>query len=141
MLGAAVSVLLAGCAGPDARRASDADPGRQAYLGHCAVCHGVDGAGDGMIAGFLTVKPTDLTRLSADNDGRFPRRRVEWSIDGRGEILLHGSRAMPIWGNAFRYQTGRGGIGFFDEQDDDIRRQIDQLVDYIERLQRPSGDA
>ena len=42
----------------------------------CAVCHGTSGRGDGNLVQFLNVKPTDLTKLSANNDGVYPFLRV-----------------------------------------------------------------
>ena len=42
----------------------------------CAPCHGPGGKGDGPVAAELTVKPADLTGLSARNGGTFPMVRV-----------------------------------------------------------------
>ena len=44
--------------------AQDADIGRSHYFTHCATCHGLEGSGDGPMAGVLTISPADLTELS-----------------------------------------------------------------------------
>ena len=52
LLGAALLLLVAGPAG--------AAPG-DVYQRHCAVCHGVEGRGDGPAAGLLDPRPRDFT--------------------------------------------------------------------------------
>jgi cytochrome c553 len=37
--------------------------GELEYQNHCAICHGVDGRGQGIMSQYLTVRPADLTRL------------------------------------------------------------------------------
>ena len=54
----------------------------------------------------LTVKPMDLTQLSKKHKGEFPFWQVYRIIDGREEVQGHGTRDMPIWGNAFIQQEG-----------------------------------
>jgi mono/diheme cytochrome c family protein len=80
--------------------AQDADIGRAHYYTHCATCHGMEGHGDGPMAGVLTVPPTNLTELSASNGGTFPLVRVIKRIDGRDPLVAHGS-PMPIFGDYF----------------------------------------
>ena len=65
--------------------AADPDPlAGGAFFGqYCAVCHGATGTGDGPMEEILTVKPADLTQLSASNGGIFPTFRVVRQIDGR----------------------------------------------------------
>ena len=50
----------------------------------------------------LTVKPADLTQLSASNGGIFPTFRVVRQIDGRDPLLAHGG-AMPLFGEVFDF--------------------------------------
>ena len=80
--------------------------GRFQYQSHCAGCHGVNGIGDGRMAGELLSQPTDLTQLAKHNDGQFPFWKVYRIIDGREEVVSHGSRAMPIWGVWFQVTEG-----------------------------------
>ncbi|MFB9149210.1 c-type cytochrome [Roseovarius ramblicola] len=77
--------------------AQDAHIGERLYDRYCGACHGETGAGDGPMTRVLTPPPPDLTRLAAQNDGTFPRRRVVWRIDGRDPILAHGNE-MPVFG-------------------------------------------
>lgn len=46
-------------------------PSPDEYQNSCASCHGPKGEGDGPMALFLTVKPTDLSKLAERNQGNF----------------------------------------------------------------------
>lgn len=85
--------------------AQDAAMGEQVFLGYCAVCHGPEARGDGIMAEVMTVKPADLTQLSASNGGVFPTFRVVRQIDGRDPLLAHGGE-MPLFGEMFDYPDG-----------------------------------
>lgn len=78
----------------------DAQTGEAIYDRYCAACHGETGTGDGRMRAVLTVQPSDLTALSAGNDGSFPMERVVKRIDGRDPLVAHGSE-MPIYGDFF----------------------------------------
>ncbi len=75
--------------------------GQAEYLNSCAVCHGVDGKGDGPLRDALMKRPSDLTHLSERNGGTFPYSRVFAIIDGRYGMPSHGTREMPVWGRQF----------------------------------------
>lgn len=81
------------------------------YQNYCAVCHGVDARGQGLMSKYLTVRPADLTQLAKKNGGNFPFWQTYHVIDGREEIRGHGSREMPIWGDRFRAQAGGSDTG------------------------------
>ena len=81
------------------------------YQNSCAVCHGVDGKGQGPMGSVLTVRPADLTVLSKKNSGTFPFWRTYRTIDGREEVRGHGTREMPLWGDRFRSQAGGNDTG------------------------------
>ena len=49
---------------------------------------------------FLTLRPTDLTRLPTANGGTFPTIRVVMQIDGCEPLVCHGS-PRPIYGEFF----------------------------------------
>ncbi|TIU30498.1 MAG: cytochrome c [Mesorhizobium sp.] len=108
--------------------------GEQEYLNSCAVCHGVDGKGDGPLADALRKRPADLTTLTSRNGGEFPYWRVYATIDGRGMIPEHGEREMPVWGDQFlpddvkRYGP-YGGEAVTTER-------IHNLAGYVQTLQR-----
>jgi cytochrome c553 len=78
-----------------------AAPSATEFRNSCAVCHGVDGQGNGPMAVLLKVKPPDLTRLAARNGGKFPVEYVMKIIDGRTVVGPHGTRDMPIWGDRY----------------------------------------
>ena len=74
--------------------------GQQMYVTYCAVCHGVDGRGNGPAVPALKVPPTDLTTLSLRNGGTYPWARVQATLTfGVGTTPAHGSAEMPIWGH------------------------------------------
>src|SRR5579872_2262500 len=56
--------------------------GQQMYNEYCAVCHGKDGKGSGPAAPGLTKVPSDLTLLTAHNNGKYPDRKVFYIIQG-----------------------------------------------------------
>jgi mono/diheme cytochrome c family protein len=110
--------------------ANDATPGRAAYLRYCSACHGGDGKGEGVAATVLRPKPTDLTQLAAANGGKFPRARVQESIDGRTRIAAHGDTAMPVWGQIFMEEKGSTTSAAAE-----VRGQVQLITDYIESIQ------
>ena len=75
--------------------------GEELYLELCAVCHGTGGSGDGPAASAMAKPVTDLTVLSANNDGVFPLKEVEKSITGKTQVTAHGTIDMPVWGQRF----------------------------------------
>jgi mono/diheme cytochrome c family protein len=106
--------------------------GKREFRGHCAVCHGLGGKGESVITtlNLLTVRPTDLTRLSKKNKGQFPFWQVYRIIDGREEVKGHGTRDMPIWGDVFSQQEG----GKLADETRAIGRIL-AIVHYIESIQ------
>jgi mono/diheme cytochrome c family protein len=76
--------------------------GQETFRGYCASCHGLDARGGGPAAPALKSRPTDLTQLNKRNGGKFPFAMVENAIRGNQFIQPHGSREMPVWGDAFR---------------------------------------
>ena len=114
--------------------AQDNSVGKAAYEVACAVCHGSTGQGNGEFADVLVVKPPDLTKLSAANDGVFPYLKVFQTIDGRTTIRAHGSPVMPIWGDHFTREVEGVAGGFGSELM--VRARIVALVDYVESLQQ-----
>src|SRR6202040_2093070 len=75
--------------------------GKNEYVRSCAACHGVTGKGDGPVASSIKKSPADLTKLSEANKGVFPISRVYDVIDGRVEVMTHGTRDMPVWGEIY----------------------------------------
>jgi mono/diheme cytochrome c family protein len=102
--------------------------GKEMFQTYCAVCHGQDGKGAGPAAGALKMAPADLTQLTRKNNGKFPEQRVSLVITtGPSEILAHGSKEMPVWGDLFRHM-GSNDPGV-------ARLRIVNLTDYVKSIQ------
>ena len=126
-------ILAAGCLGsaqqpPKIKRVApgiiSAADGPGMFRAYCAVCHGLDGMGNGPAAAALKKQPADLTQLSRKNNGKFPAYHVANVIQGAGETAAHGSREMPIWGTVFRT------LG------DTVKLRVDNLTSYIDSIQK-----
>lgn len=102
LLLAATTAALALALIPAPSSAEEEHEGRRDYLNNCAVCHGAEGIGNGPMAELFDPPPINLTLLSKNNGGSFPFQRVFDSIDGREEVKAHGTRQMPVWGEAFQ---------------------------------------
>lgn len=118
--------------------AAEKSVGQLEYEGKCVMCHGVSGKGDGWFTTFLKARPGSLTQLKKDNGGVFPFDRVYQVIDGRQEVLVHGTRDMPVWGGRYRVESGKEyepyyGLVYVDEGM--VRARILALIDYLSRLQ------
>lgn len=106
MLLACLTALIASPMIANAQGANFGAIGEREYKASCAVCHGMDGRGQGDFVGILKVQPADLTKLSKNNQGRFPYDRVLQVIDGRATNIAHGTRDMPIWGERYAEEIG-----------------------------------
>jgi mono/diheme cytochrome c family protein len=100
--------------------------GKVLYGQYCAVCHGMDGRGDGPAAVALKQSPTDLTQLSRQNNGEFPEERFIKMMNGEVATAAHGSAEMPIWGTDFRNTTTNTNV---------VQDRIHALLNYVEELQ------
>jgi mono/diheme cytochrome c family protein len=125
-------VVLAGAMALAAQQAELIARGKVTYRIYCQNCHGDAAHGDGRVAQWLTVKPTDLTQLTKKNDGAFPFDRVYRVIDGREEVAAHGMRDMPIWGQLFIETSG---------SEDQVRGKILQLIHFLQSIQEKDGQA
>jgi hypothetical protein len=103
---APILIAALGSAAPAAAQTAPGDPvrGEAFYMNYCVACHGIEARGEGPMTPILMIRPTDLTRLAATNDGVFPTFRVIARIDGRDPLVAHGS-PMPVYGDFFE---GRG---------------------------------
>ena len=103
------------------------DTGSRLFRTYCASCHGTAGRGDGPMAMQLRRMPPDLTQFTRRNGGVFPSELVNRIVDGR-EVMSHGDREMPVWGDAFRMVTGGPGAGV-------VKARIDAIVRYLAGIQ------
>ena len=88
------AALAAGLAPATAGEAKQA-VGEEIFIRYCAVCHGVDGAGNGPLADALKAVPPDLTTLAKRNGGRFPTDRVAETIHN-GAAPGHGLGLLSV---------------------------------------------
>ncbi|MFP1632317.1 c-type cytochrome [Zhengella sp. ZM62] len=102
------------------------------YLLSCASCHGAEGKGDGPMAQYMKIAPSDLTQISKNNGGDFPFIRVMEVIDGRGEVAGHGSRDMPVWGDRFTAASDQDGF----RRDLAVRLRILELMFFVQSIQQ-----
>jgi len=112
------------------------DLGKLEFDTNCAVCHGIDGKGNGSLRELLRVAPTDLTQLAKKNQGILPMGRMYEVIDG-ANVPSHGSRDMPIWGRTYQVEHAQSLLearGNYDAQAL-VRARILALIEYINRLQ------
>ena len=122
-----LTLIVAGAIGTSTTAVAEEELiGSNEFRVSCASCHGVGGRGDGHLAQYLTVKPTDLTTLTKNNDGDYPFLRVFQIIDGRTQVAGHGERAMPVWGDRYKLEDAEAYT----------RARILELVYYIQNIQQ-----
>ena len=133
LLSIALACLVAGAAAQQTKsvkmvppRTTAAISGQAIYTQYCAVCHGVDGKGDGPVADALKQRPSDLTGMSRRSNGKFPEDHFLKIINGETRLVAHGAQNMPIWGDAFRNMSTSQTVS----QD-----RIYGLMNYIEQIQ------
>jgi hypothetical protein len=64
--------------------------------------------------------------------------RVYDVIDGRMQVILHGTREMPVWGNVFQRELSARAPGermSREVQDALVRTRILVLMEYLLKLQ------
>ena len=106
---------------------TSAASGKEMYTSYCAVCHGADGKGAGPAASALKIAPADLTKLSANNGGKYPALKVASSIRGESPLPAHGTREMPMWGQLFWSVSGG--------HEAEVQQRVTNLTKYVESLQ------
>jgi len=94
------------------------------FQSFCASCHGATGKGDGVLAGALRKRPSDLTRLTIRNEGVYPAEAVLKIIDGG-----HETADMPAWKDVFAKSQDSAGV-------DAAKTRMRSLVKFLETLQQ-----
>jgi len=107
---------------------TSAASGQEMYKTYCAVCHGLDGKGNGPAAEALKVPPTDLTTMATRNGGKYPATKVAAIIRGEKVLAAHGTKEMPIWGTLFWSMSGG--------HEAEVQQRVSNLNRYIESLQK-----
>jgi len=121
-----VALLLAPTHAALAQQQDVIESGRQQFNQKCAVCHGLEAKGDGVLGPHLKEQPADLSRLSKSNGGTFPFWEIYGRIDGRDKVGAHGPDDMPVWGTDERFEgtSGRLAMG-----------QILEIVFFLQSIQ------
>ena len=131
--GLAAFVLLGVTAGAQAPRPAQPSLVPESLAGsvsfdlYCASCHGRGGKGDGPTGASLRTTPADLTVLTRNNRGAFPRDRVLSNVDGATRAVTHGTPDMPVWGPILRA---------LDASDARVTVRLRNLVAFIESIQQ-----
>lgn len=107
--------------------ATDAMKGVDLYHEFCAVCHGQDGRGNGPAASALKTPASDLTLIARQNNGKFPAIEIRRAIDGDDGVPAHGSKDMPMWGDALKSISSSASVA---------QIRVNLLIDYLKTIQR-----
>jgi CxxC motif-containing protein (DUF1111 family) len=110
--------------------AQEAISGAKLFHQYCASCHGEKGNGNGPVAPYLTVKPSDLTKIAERRGGTFPDDQIMRIVAGEENPPGHGIRTMPVWGEQLQDDIV-GGVS----KSTVARGRIAFLVDYIQAIQ------
>lgn len=110
------------------------DLGKQEFEFQCASCHGIKGDGNGTVTPWLSKAPPDLRALAKANGGVLPMERLYSSITGES-VTAHGSRDMPVWGQAYRTKAAEYYMDYPYDAEAYVRARILSLLEYINRLQ------
>jgi mono/diheme cytochrome c family protein len=101
--------------------------GKEMYKNYCAPCHGEDGKGNGPVASSLKARPSDLTELAKNNNGKFPDTHIVAILQFGADVPSHGSATMPVWGPIL------GTMNKSNIQDKQLR--ISNLTRYLQTIQ------
>lgn len=106
--------------------------GKIVYDQNCAICHGDDGRGDGLLAAKLSPPPPDLTRITFRAKDVFPRTHVLSVIDGYTRQAP--DETMPEFGLLLEGETVP--VVLEDGTLSPVPRPLAALMVYLESIQR-----
>lgn len=130
-----IPVFLLIFAVPATCSADSISEGRKLYLRNCAACHGVNADGNGPAAPALTIKAPDLRTLSARYGNPLPQEQIARFIDGRADVVAHGPRDMPVWGEkVWEYPEGTGNPN-------QVTPRVAALIEYLQSIQKAGQKA
>ena len=130
-----IPVVLLMLAVPATSSADNISEGRKLYLRNCAACHGVNADGNGPAAPALTVKAPDLRTLSARYGNPLPQDQIARFIDGRADVIAHGPRDMPVWGEkVWEYPEDKGN-------QHQVTPKLAALIAYLQSIQKAKQNA
>jgi hypothetical protein len=106
--------------------------GQILYDQNCAICHGDDARGGGLLAQKTDPAPPDLTRITFRERDVFPRTRVLSVIDGY--TRQSPDEAMPEFGLLLQGETVP--VVLEDGTLSPVPRPLAALLAYLESIQR-----
>jgi len=124
-LGLAVIMALAECTTDE-----QVEPGQETYMSYCVTCHGSTAQGDGPLADDLPIRPANLTRLAAQNNGVFPYSEVMAQIYGYpGQFHVMPEFGPLLAGSKVMWRDETGAVV-------ETPRALLELAQYLETMQR-----
>ncbi len=109
--------------------------GQLIFQQQCAVCHGMTGEGDGLIAGLFKKKPRALSQLSKENGGEYPFELVYRTLKATEADPAHGAPQMPVWGSYFMVEKALEDPSIDNTEAMIAIGRLLSVVYYIETLQ------
>jgi len=103
------------------------------YDAYCADCHGVNGKVAMSTATALNLKTPDLTQLSAQNGGSFPKDRIRSLLMDLDLYPAHRVTNMPHWAPALQSLN--------KDHPELVGLRVQNLMAYLETLQAPPAIA
>jgi mono/diheme cytochrome c family protein len=126
---AALALFWVGAAAAQPKPPRGAEAGEILFRTSCASCHGKDARGGGPVAAGLKTKPANLRLIAKRRNGSFPVDEIEGYIDGRKAPPAHGTREMPVWGEAI------GPAAPAEEREPRRKARIEEVVAYLKTIQ------
>lgn len=110
--------------------------GKLEFQKNCAVCHGLDGKGNGPALDFLKQTPPDLTLITKRHDGNYPYKQIYYWIEDPAGIRAHGSQEMPIWGERYSNKIIKQYGPLDTRHSGVVQARILELVFYLAGIQK-----
>ncbi len=116
-------------------RADQIAEGKKLYMRNCAACHGVKADGNGPAAPALNPKASDLRFLTTRYGNPLPQDQIARFLDGRADVIAHGPRDMPVWGEkVWEFPEGQGNPR-------QVTPRIAALIAYLQSIQEIKRNA
>jgi mono/diheme cytochrome c family protein len=103
---------------------------RALYLRYCSACHGNLGEGDGIVAPYMTPRPTNLLQIMKKHDNTFPFQGTMKQLDGTDNVRAHGAPEAPVWGEVWKEMPG-----MTPEHRAETRGKVVMITEYISSIQ------
>jgi mono/diheme cytochrome c family protein len=111
--------------------------GHEMYDQLCAVCHGMEGKGDGPAARALSQPVPDLTQIGTGATSKYSHAQLKRVIAGKSRAVHQDLVGMPLWETEFQY-VHRSWNG--QPRTTYARVKINSLAEYVEGLTLAATD-